>query len=338
MVQPVTSKRSASILAFPGRVVDRCLIRLVPALIGVVLLVSGCATTKLTEPGHVPSGPQTFLPGAQAQPARSLAMGSAVSKGWKVIEISDDQLLATRPLDAAVAQSALGIPVSRASVEVRTDFLEHPEGVEVFVRAKVRANKGSEKERTFDFTESYRAELQRSLDSLRQSWDQHRQLVTSATPPLPANIAVPDDRRAKDLTAAVQAWRNEATAEQSPSPHSPRTNASDTPSPAAAPSLSTSGEAASTKDRVAATTLSPVSTGSAAANARGNMLSLGRTAEPGVWAYYAEHYAKIRGCDISGPGAVLEKKQPEYEIHRVYCEDGRNILVRCNAGTCLGLE
>jgi hypothetical protein len=68
------------------------------------------------------------------------------------------------------------------------------------------------------------------------------------------------------------------------------------------------------------------------------MLALNRQTEPGIWAYYAEHYAKIRGCEVSGKGAVLEQKLPEYELHRVYCENGATFLVKCNAGTCRGME
>jgi hypothetical protein len=68
------------------------------------------------------------------------------------------------------------------------------------------------------------------------------------------------------------------------------------------------------------------------------MLALNRAAEPGVWAYYAEHYARIRGCEVSASGAALEEKQPEYEIHRVYCNDGQSFRVKCNAGTCGGLQ
>ena len=67
-------------------------------------------------------------------------------------------------------------------------------------------------------------------------------------------------------------------------------------------------------------------------------MALNQPAPPGVWAYYAEHYARVRGCAVAGEGAVLVEKQPEYEMHRVYCEGGQTFLVRCNAGVCRGMR
>jgi hypothetical protein len=98
------------------------------------------------------------------------------------------------------------------------------------------------------------------------------------------------------------------------------------------------GGPAPVEDRYAAATPPPVSTSAAPASPADSMLVLNRQAEPGVWAYYAEHYAKIRGCELSDDGAVLEQRQPEYEVHRVYCEGGQTFLVKCNAGACRGLE
>jgi hypothetical protein len=68
------------------------------------------------------------------------------------------------------------------------------------------------------------------------------------------------------------------------------------------------------------------------------MMALNQPAPTGVWAYYAEHYARVRGCTIAGEGAVLVEKQPDYEMHRVYCEGGQTFLVRCNAGVCRGMR
>jgi hypothetical protein len=70
-----------------------------------------------------------------------------------------------------------------------------------------------------------------------------------------------------------------------------------------------------------------------------NMLTLSTAPSgTGVWAYYAEHYARVRGCRLAGEGAVLMRKTPEHEEHRVYCEGGQTFLVRCNAGICRGLQ
>jgi hypothetical protein len=54
----------------------------------------------------------------------------------------------------------------------------------------------------------------------------------------------------------------------------------------------------------------------------------------GTWAYYAERYAEGRGCTLADLGAVLEGRTGGVELHRVYCTDGRQVLVRCVAGSC----
>jgi hypothetical protein len=68
------------------------------------------------------------------------------------------------------------------------------------------------------------------------------------------------------------------------------------------------------------------------------MLALNPPSESGVWAYYAEHYARIRGCTLNDQGSELVEKASYSETHRVHCEDGKTFLVRCNAGVCRGLR
>ncbi len=54
----------------------------------------------------------------------------------------------------------------------------------------------------------------------------------------------------------------------------------------------------------------------------------------GTWAYYAERYAEGCGCTLADLGAVLEWRTGGVELHRVYCTDGRQLLVRCATGSC----
>lgn len=54
----------------------------------------------------------------------------------------------------------------------------------------------------------------------------------------------------------------------------------------------------------------------------------------GTWAYYAEHYAASRGCELDGAGAVLLASQADWEQHRVLCRDGRSFDVECHLGEC----
>jgi hypothetical protein len=119
---------------------------------------------------------------------------------------------------------------------------------------------------------------------------------------------------------------------------SPPDGAAGTAATAAPVAATVDSGAAPVEERYAGATPAPVSGGAGATGPANDMLALNRTGEPGVWAYYAEHYAKIRGCEIAGEGAVLEDKKPEFELHRVYCESGQSFLVKCNAGTCRGMQ
>lgn len=334
------------ILDLPGTSVKRRFLHISIALLGAVFLLSGCGSTGPSRPAdlsgvdYMPNGPQTFLSGAQVQYARSLAMGSAVSKGWEIADASDNRLVVRRPLDTAVAGSVVGGPVRTASVEVATGFHQRQGGVDVAVGASVIADRGNEAEERFDFTESYRAELERSLASLRKSWEESRGMITSSTPPPPPKLASSTDAGAPSATPAVQAWQTAVT-ETTPVQGNEAIAA-----PPAAPTPATPSEwvfgdgadAAPVEDRFAAPPPASVQTGAPAPSPDENLLVLDRSAELGVWSYYAEHYAKIRGCDVSSRGAVLELKQSDSEIHRVACENGESLLVKCNAGTCIGIE
>ena len=315
-------------------------IRFFASLLGVALLVSGCATTGPAGSEYLSSGSQTFLSGADVREAKSIAMGSAASKGWEIVDATGNVLRVRRPLNAGVAQAVVGGPVRTATVEVRADFLQRQGGVEVVVAATLVVDSGGEEKETIDFTDSYQGELGRSLDSLRKSWEGNRWQVAELTPPLPVKGSVPVDEGARDTSPAVQAWHT-AVVETPSAPD----NAADTIQPDAPTTpvawgraSSNGGSAAPVEDRYVTAAPAPVSASTAAVSPQENMLVLNRTSEPGIWAYYAEHYAKIRGCDVAGRGALLEEKQPGFEIHRVDCENGQSFRVRCNAGSCLGIE
>lgn len=311
-----------------------------PMLMGIGLFVGGCSSTGSSLLSYDPNKPRTFLPGAEVEQAKSLAMGSAVTKGWKVVDSSDNRMVVKRPLDATAAQSVTGEPVSTASVEVESQFFKRQDGVDVVVGASLIANKGLKTERKINFTDSYKDDLNRSLNSLRRSWDENRWRVASATPPLPTKVAVAEDEdAASPATGFSDAQVADSGAELTPDAGSavtPTALPSSAPVPvAAAPAAAA---VAPVEDRTAGAVPPPVAASSAPAGPANNMLTLNRQAEPGVWAYYAEHYAKIRGCELSGNGTTLEQKQPEYEIHRVNCDNEKTFLVKCNAGTCRGME
>ena len=54
----------------------------------------------------------------------------------------------------------------------------------------------------------------------------------------------------------------------------------------------------------------------------------------GTWAYAAERYAQSRGCELGEQATQLESSGQEWEQHRVFCQDGSQIVVRCRHGDC----
>jgi len=302
-------------------------------------LVSGCSSTGQSRASFDPNKPRTFLSGAEVEEARSLAMGSAVTKGWKVVESSENRIVVKRSIDAAAAQSVTGEQVSNASVEVESDFFQRQDGVDVVVGASLIAIKDSKAEREIDFTESYRDDLNRSLSSLRRAWDENRWRVASAAPPLPTKVADPEDRGATATTSGVGDVQDSDPASELDPGDGISVARTATPSSAPVPAVATTAATAATvEDRTAGAAPPSAAVSSTPTGPRENMMTLDRQTAPGIWSYYAEHYAKIRGCELSGSGAVLEQKLPEYEIHRVYCDNEKTFLVQCNAGTCRGVE
>lgn len=54
----------------------------------------------------------------------------------------------------------------------------------------------------------------------------------------------------------------------------------------------------------------------------------------GLWAYYAERYARAAGCDLDERGAILVHANHGEELHRVFCNDQAPVMVRCNNQGC----
>jgi hypothetical protein len=81
----------------------------------------------------------------------------------------------------------------------------------------------------------------------------------------------------------------------------------------------------------------PTATGLATAPTN-DMLVLDNSRRQGLWAYYAEDYARLRGCRIGDRGAVLMQETPTYELHEVECVGSANILVKCQGGVCEGMR
>jgi hypothetical protein len=65
-----------------------------------------------------------------------------------------------------------------------------------------------------------------------------------------------------------------------------------------------------------------------------DMLVLNQGSRKGLWSYYAEDYARLRGCKLGDRGAVLLQDTDGYELHEVQCVGSSNVRVRCRGGVC----
>lgn len=67
------------------------------------------------------------------------------------------------------------------------------------------------------------------------------------------------------------------------------------------------------------------------------MMALPTSATTVSWSYYAEQYARLRGCQVTPQGAILIDTRSDGEIHKVPCEGADSLLVQCQNGECRGL-
>jgi hypothetical protein len=68
-----------------------------------------------------------------------------------------------------------------------------------------------------------------------------------------------------------------------------------------------------------------------------NMMALSPSSGAVSWAYYAEQYARLRGCNVDPGGSILIDSRSDGEIHKVPCMDSDSVLVQCQNGECRGL-
>ena len=174
-----------------------------PVLTVIAMFISGCGTTKLPDLVDLRGNrPWIFLASAEVRQAKSLAMGTAVTKGWKIVDAVGDKLLVRRSLSTTTAEAIVGKPVATAAVEVKTDFDQRRAGVDVIVDAAMVADKLTDKgEKSVvrvNVTESYKEALNRSLNALRKSWERNRWRIAVAILPLPTKGTVSKDEDGGD--------------------------------------------------------------------------------------------------------------------------------------------
>lgn len=54
----------------------------------------------------------------------------------------------------------------------------------------------------------------------------------------------------------------------------------------------------------------------------------------GLWAYYAERYARSLQCELDDRGAILIQTRQSDEIHRVFCVNRSPVMARCDRLGC----
>ncbi|MEY6432475.1 hypothetical protein ABC977_08670 [Thioalkalicoccus limnaeus] len=315
--------------------------------------VVGCATQPRTTQTAPPDTatlivgkPQIRLPGARLEEVRSIALGSAYSKGWTLISDSDDRIVLQRPMDPAspqaVALAAAG--ESKPIVEVTTYLLERPDGVLVALGAELLTTTSDQAALRVDYTALYQSDLKRSLDSLRATWADNRDRVAAAmasrrSPTQSPEVAdqYADQRREASgalprdpfqaVWAAETSFVREGSDETAAAPTTRPPAADPTPPP---PTSRTGGVPVITPAPVVAQPTGPA--------AGSGMLTLNQSGtSAGLWAYYAEQYALTRGCTLTDEGARLIDRQPDYEIHQVSCQNRPTFILRCHNGICRSL-
>jgi hypothetical protein len=324
-------------------------------------LLAGCAGTMDADSFDTSHRPQILIPGASRDEVKGLAMGAARAKGWTIVKSTNDLLVVQRPLDpASPTAAALGAAGSATPpvIEVTSAFTEQSGGVNVALRATlVSQPPGERAPQRLDYTDNYRDALKQSLESLRSNWDANGQRVTNAIPP---HTAGADPAPAPADTPLVKVWGETLTAETAataatggtvatPAAPRPPTTPTPTPTPAANPApLATAttpppapvidGSSALTATRPLTLSVPAPAPTPAPLAPQDNMLTLSQAGGTGTWAYYAEQYARLRGCTVTDSGSQLIETRADGEIHKVSCVDAESYLLKCENGVCRALE
>ena len=336
-------------------------------MLGVVWFLAGCAGNQaISETSDSGNRQQLVIVGAKLTDVKGLAMGSARSKGWSIVKSTDDLLVMQRPLDpAALATGTLGAANSTVApvVEVNATFREQSDGTNVALAATlITQPPGAGSPQRTDYTDQYRDALTQSLQSLRANWTANRQRIANAIPPLataPEGVPLNTGTGTSNAPPPAQAWGQPA---EQPAPKfdppAPQST-TPTPEPLAFPPAPVPEEPLSQSSSAAPRAnpgLPPVVDGSSRslagasptpidgstqppvpAEPQNTMLTLNQGSETGTWAYYAEQYARLRGCDIANGGSQLIQSRADGEIHKVSCVGSDSYLLKCQNGVCQDL-
>ncbi|KXX66202.1 hypothetical protein [Marichromatium gracile] len=317
-----------------------------PLFMLVVWLLGGCASGPDTRPqslipANLSSLPQIQLAASERDQVRSLAMGAARSKGWRITQSAPERLLLERPVtpDSTLARVLDLTPEqlpAETRLEVASYFIDEGSAVRVASAATlIRPHADQPEPERRDVTSRLQPLLTQSLAALERAWQTHHQRLAEAAPPLPqpAPSTDGDTPPAATLTAipAAPIEGSETTQRQ------PLTAAAQAAPPAdasrgARPQQGPAPVIDATPMLLEAPPLAPEPP-----QAQTQMLSLTPQQRDVTWAAYAEQYARLRGCVLTDEGAVLIDSRSDGEIHKVPCEGTDSILVQCHDGLCRGL-
>ena len=281
------------------------------------------------------------------------------------------------PASPSAASLGAANSVIPPRIEVTSAFIEQADGVKVALGAEAITQAPGEKSpKRTDFTETYREVLDRSLESLRANWTANRQRLATAIPPLPgpSESAPPLDSEKANSTPAVRTWAEEAAADEpktpapgaapepwaAATPAAPKLEPAETRRPttptAQEPEPKTAGgpapvvdgsqtlsqrrvdsQSTAVRDTPAPSAILPPAEPEPVAPGD-NMLTLSQASGTGAWAYYAEQYARLRGCNVTDQGAQLIESRSDGEIHKVACTGANSYLLKCQNGVCRSLE
>ncbi|HSO82483.1 hypothetical protein [Thiocapsa sp.] len=275
-----------------------------------------------------------------------------------------------RELGQAAATAAPG-----SLVEVTSYFLEDRSTVNVALDAALVSTTPDGQPSRTDVTEAFRPSLDESLRSLHSTWSRDRGRVARAAPP--SGGARADDERDAGSTddaaladtgvSAPTAWGDETAAVETAAPALPsQTPAAETPertSPPAPMPVSVTAATPTPEPRRQAGSPAPIVDTRPALTrtqpgpatqpmslpeplpqpavetipASENMMALAPSSGDVSWAYYAEQYARLRGCNVEPSGSTLIDSRSDGEIHKVPCAGADSVLVQCQNGECRGL-
>ncbi len=260
--------------------------------------------------------PGMFLEAADIPRAKALAMDAALTQGWSIIDRGRTfAVFETRLDEPAMPGPPDETPPPFTLLRIRADFIRQPAGVKVYLFAQEVWFPHEKRQWTADVTPLYRPNLHGALQSLRARWDDFRQRTGR---PL-----------RDDELPLVRVQRN--------GDHEPATGDVDTHLPAVDDALGLTPLPADPLPAdgvwgeemgIDAGMVPPPPEETTADVAPVGPVDVGR------WAYYAEQHAAQRGCNLGDLGAVLIDEDAVTEVHRVYCEDGKSLDIRCDSRSC----